>query len=196
MAFEPMSTTPITLLIVGSREGFGLTVRAVLAFVLALLLILATIFPVMGMAKPQITTDPGIINIRMIQGQQVEKTIWVSNEGNTTLVGELEFINVECICAPWGALSVRDIQLAAGESKPVTLTLTADILDRTGYYNLSIDFIIEDDFRNWTEIGKVHLTLDWNYFVWIGLPGLLIGLVILFLVYRRRRKAKEVELEE
>jgi hypothetical protein len=171
-------------------------IRGVSAFVLASLLILASILPVAGTAKPHIATEPGIINIGMVQGQQVKRTIWIINEGNTTLVGELEFINCDCREPPEGSLSVRNIELAAGESKLVTLVVRADILDSTGDYTFDIDFEPQDDYRNRTEIGEVHVTVDWNYFVWIGLPGLLIGLVIVFLVYKHRRKTGEVELEE
>jgi uncharacterized membrane protein len=157
--------------------------------ILFFLLIITPVYP----AQPYTDLEPHEINVDIMQGQTIFKKITLTNTGDQTLSGDIEVLNVECANeCPWAKLSIDRLELNPNGSIEVELEIRSDLQNELGETTLSIHYYHENDPGNETTI-KIDINVQFNYFIYIGVPITILIIVISVLVYWKKiRKNKMI----
>lgn len=147
-----------------------------------------------GSSQAQIVGEPDEFNIDLVQGAETKRDITITNNGNTTLIGHIWVMNVECGWeCPSAHLSIgqsEQIELEPGESLEAVIHITSSILNDPQEITLPIVFYTEDH-ENETTVADIHITVRTNYLVCPGIPAIIIILIIaIIIVIKKIRPAK------
>ena len=147
-----------------------------------------------GGSQAQIVGNPDEFHVDLVQGQEKERDITITNSGNTTLRGHIWVMNVECgrEC-PSAHLSIRErelIVLEPGESLKATIHITSSILNDPQEITLPVVFDNEDN-EDETTVANIHITVRTNLLIYLGIPLIIIILIIaIIIVIKKIRPTK------
>ena len=126
------------------------------------------------------------INVDITQGQTLMKKIIVKNRDNQTLNGKIKVINVKCgVECPWAKILTDKIHLEPGESKVIEIEIKSHLMNVPGITELPIVFSQDD---RWGEIGYLNINVKPNYLIYAGIPAVVFGILMVFWIWRRRRR--------
>ena len=138
----------------------------------------------------QIACEPDEFNIDLIQGSSTEKSITITNNGNETITGHISVMNVECgIQCPGAKISIPEselIVLEPDESIIATITISSCILTDVQEITLPIQFYTNYSYDAET-IADVNITVHRNYYVYAGIPIIIIVCIIGTIWYLKRK---------
>jgi hypothetical protein len=143
---------------------------------------------------PDFSTDPNSIEISVKRGGSVEKDFLFTNNGNSTLTGTLEEVNLECgiECPTLVILSDEDVELGPGGSMKVEFKIYSRFANKIQTVDLHIEF--ESAGGRETRIMEITINIQHNYVQYSICGGFLIVIlgVIGYFVYKKmKKKGKE-----
>jgi hypothetical protein len=166
-------------------------------FIVIIIISMTLFLPFCGSSQGELICEPSEFNIDLVQGEEIQRKITLSNNNNTTISGHIWVVNVKCgLECPNAHLSIKEselIELGPQESTKATIYISSHLFNEPQEITLPIEFYI-DGHENKTTVAEIHITVHTNYGIYLGIPLIIIVIiVVLIIVYIKKIKPRKLE---